>query len=132
MHQLVTKLRGGLTPDSLLMGDLCSGQLYRAMLGAILNSHDGHEAAVIPLVSGPRRATPPSLTQPLDDLTAHLHILALEEDDDDGAGGGSKAKTEDDLSWTLVSVRTRHKSKDRFNRARNPEFSRKQGRIGWE
>lgn len=129
MHQLVTKLRGGLTPDSLLMGDLCSGQLYRAMLGAILNSHD---ASVIPLVSVPQRATPPSLTQPLDDLTTHLHILALEEDDDDGAGGGSKAKTEDDLSWTLVSVRTRHKSKDRFNRARNPEFSRKQGRIGWE
>ncbi|XP_021475946.2 protein asteroid homolog 1 [Oncorhynchus mykiss] len=132
VHQLVTKLRGGLTPDSLLMGDLGSGQLYRAMLGAILNSHDSHEAAVIPFVSGLQRATPPSLTQPLDDLTAHLHILALEYDDDDGAGGGSKAKSEDDLGWTLVSVRTRHKSKDRFNRARNPEFSRKQGRIGWE
>ncbi|XP_045569605.1 protein asteroid homolog 1, partial [Salmo salar] len=67
VHQLVTKLRGGLTPDSLLIGGPCSGQLYRAMLGAILNSHD---ASVIPLVSVPRKATPPSLTQPLDDLTA--------------------------------------------------------------
>ncbi|XP_064802682.1 protein asteroid homolog 1-like [Oncorhynchus masou masou] len=132
VHQLVTKLRRGLTPDSLLMGGPCSGQLYRAMLGAILNSNDSHEAAVIPFVSGLQRATPPSLTQPLDNLTASLHILALEEDDDDGAAGGSKAKPEDDLGWTLVSVRTRHKSKDRFNRSRNPEFSRKQGRIGWE
>ncbi|KAK6326965.1 hypothetical protein J4Q44_G00026100 [Coregonus suidteri] len=132
VHQLVTKLRGGLTPDSLLMGGPCSGQLYRAMLGAILNSHDAHEAAVIPLVSGPRRATPPSLSQPLDDLTFRLHILALEEDDDDGAAGGRKVMPEDDLGWTLVTVQTRHKKKDRFNRARNPEFSRKQGRIGWE
>ncbi|CAB1334717.1 unnamed protein product [Coregonus sp. 'balchen'] len=132
VHQLVTKLRGGLTPDSLLMGGPCSGQLYRAMLGAILNSHDAHEAAVIPLVSGPQRATPPSLSQPLDDLTFRLHILALEEDDDDGAAGGRKVMPEDDLGWTLVTVQTRHKKKDRFNRARNPEFSRKQGRIGWE
>uniref|UniRef100_A0A4W5K764 XPG N-terminal domain-containing protein n=1 Tax=Hucho hucho TaxID=62062 RepID=A0A4W5K764_9TELE len=40
VYQLVVKLRGGLTPDSLLMEDPSSGQLYRAMLGAILNSQE--------------------------------------------------------------------------------------------
>ncbi|KAM9403925.1 single-strand DNA endonuclease ASTE1-like [Salvelinus alpinus] len=38
VHQLVGQLRGGVTPDSLLMEDPSSGQLYRAMLEAILNS----------------------------------------------------------------------------------------------
>ncbi|XP_070977391.1 single-strand DNA endonuclease ASTE1-like [Oncorhynchus clarkii lewisi] len=38
LHQLVGQLRRGVTPDSLLMEDPSSGQLYRAMLEAILNS----------------------------------------------------------------------------------------------
>ncbi|XP_029604660.1 protein asteroid homolog 1-like isoform X1 [Salmo trutta] len=40
VHQLVGKLRGGVTPDSLLMEGPSSGQLYRAMLEAILNSQE--------------------------------------------------------------------------------------------
>nr|XP_024001933.1 protein asteroid homolog 1-like [Salvelinus alpinus] len=40
VHQLVGQLRGGVTPDSLLMEDPSSGQLYRAMLEAILNSQE--------------------------------------------------------------------------------------------
>ncbi|XP_029604655.1 protein asteroid homolog 1-like [Salmo trutta] len=40
VHQLVGKLRGVVTPDSLLMEDPSSGQLYRAMLEAILNSQE--------------------------------------------------------------------------------------------
>ncbi|XP_055769926.1 protein asteroid homolog 1-like, partial [Salvelinus fontinalis] len=40
VHQLVGQLRGGVTPDSLLMEDSSSGQLYRAMLEAILNSQE--------------------------------------------------------------------------------------------
>ncbi|XP_064802989.1 protein asteroid homolog 1-like isoform X2 [Oncorhynchus masou masou] len=38
LHQLVGQLRRGVTPDSLLMEDPSSVQLYRAMLEAILNS----------------------------------------------------------------------------------------------
>uniref|UniRef100_A0A8C7NB79 Asteroid homolog 1 n=1 Tax=Oncorhynchus kisutch TaxID=8019 RepID=A0A8C7NB79_ONCKI len=38
VHQLVDQLRGGVTPDSLLMEDPSSVQLYRAMLEAIFNS----------------------------------------------------------------------------------------------
>uniref|UniRef100_A0A674AN30 Asteroid homolog 1a n=1 Tax=Salmo trutta TaxID=8032 RepID=A0A674AN30_SALTR len=40
VHQLVGQLRGGVTPDSLLIEDPSSGQLYRAMLEAILNSQE--------------------------------------------------------------------------------------------
>nr|XP_023999858.1 protein asteroid homolog 1-like [Salvelinus alpinus] len=40
VHQLVGQLRGGVTPDSLLMEDSSSEQLYRAMLEAILNSQE--------------------------------------------------------------------------------------------
>uniref|UniRef100_A0A674C721 Protein asteroid homolog 1-like n=1 Tax=Salmo trutta TaxID=8032 RepID=A0A674C721_SALTR len=40
VHQLVDELRGVVTPDSLLMEDPSSGQLYRAMLEAILNSQE--------------------------------------------------------------------------------------------
>uniref|UniRef100_A0A4W5K7C6 Uncharacterized protein n=1 Tax=Hucho hucho TaxID=62062 RepID=A0A4W5K7C6_9TELE len=44
VHQLVAKLRGGVTPDSLLMEDSSSEQLYKAMLDAILNSQDTETA----------------------------------------------------------------------------------------
>uniref|UniRef100_A0AAZ3SF42 XPG N-terminal domain-containing protein n=1 Tax=Oncorhynchus tshawytscha TaxID=74940 RepID=A0AAZ3SF42_ONCTS len=40
VHQLVDQLRGGVTPDSLLMVDPSSVQLYRAMLEAIFNSEE--------------------------------------------------------------------------------------------
>ncbi|XP_055780572.1 protein asteroid homolog 1-like [Salvelinus fontinalis] len=49
VHQLVAKLRGGVTPDSLLMEDSSSEQLYRAMLEAILNSHETEATGQQPL-----------------------------------------------------------------------------------
>ncbi|XP_038843507.1 protein asteroid homolog 1-like [Salvelinus namaycush] len=39
VHQLVGQLRGGVTPDSLLMEDPFSGQLYRAMLVIIMEGN---------------------------------------------------------------------------------------------
>ncbi|KAL0963354.1 hypothetical protein UPYG_G00305260 [Umbra pygmaea] len=38
VHQVVARLRTGVTPESLLKGDPTSGQLYKAMLDAVLGS----------------------------------------------------------------------------------------------
>uniref|UniRef100_A0A6Q2XVG1 XPG N-terminal domain-containing protein n=1 Tax=Esox lucius TaxID=8010 RepID=A0A6Q2XVG1_ESOLU len=123
VHQLEAKLRGTMTPDSLLVESHSFEQLYRAMLRVI---HNSHAAGLNSKVSG---AIPPSLKKPQDDLMARMQVLALEEDDS-GAEGGENPKQEDDVGWTLV--RTRHKTKKRYNQSQNPEFSQKQGRISWE
>ncbi|XP_042168751.1 protein asteroid homolog 1 isoform X1 [Oncorhynchus tshawytscha] len=93
VHQLVDQLRGGVTPDSLLMEDPSSVQLYRAMLDAM------------------RPYSTSRKLRPLDNLTAPLQILSLEDeefddddDDDDGVG------------WTEVPM-SHHKRKERFNKA---------------
>ena len=41
LHQLVGQLRGGVTPDSLLMEDPSSGQLYKAMLDNLKDCYEG-------------------------------------------------------------------------------------------
>ncbi|KAJ8004888.1 hypothetical protein DPEC_G00140970 [Dallia pectoralis] len=124
LHQLVADLeRGTLTPDSLLLGSSSFERLYGALLDAVHISH-----AAGSTVSG---AIPSSLRKPQDDLMTRLEVLELEEEDDD-AGGAENPKQEDDVGWTLVSVRTRHKTKERFNRARNPEFPRKQKQSTWD
>uniref|UniRef100_A0A8C7S6V4 XPG N-terminal domain-containing protein n=1 Tax=Oncorhynchus mykiss TaxID=8022 RepID=A0A8C7S6V4_ONCMY len=92
VHQLVGQLRRGVTPDSLLMEDPSSGQLYKAMLDAM------------------RPYSTSRKLRPLDNLTAPLQILSLEDeefdddDDDDGVG------------CTEVPM-SRHKRKERFNKA---------------
>ncbi|XP_029604661.1 protein asteroid homolog 1-like isoform X2 [Salmo trutta] len=53
VHQLVGKLRGGVTPDSLLMEDPSSGQLYKNMLGSILNSQETEATGQQPLTQPP-------------------------------------------------------------------------------
>uniref|UniRef100_A0A674AN87 XPG N-terminal domain-containing protein n=1 Tax=Salmo trutta TaxID=8032 RepID=A0A674AN87_SALTR len=53
LTQLVAKLRGGVTPDSLLMEDPSSGQLYKNMLGSILNSQETEATGQQPLTQPP-------------------------------------------------------------------------------
>ncbi|KAL0985319.1 hypothetical protein UPYG_G00155420 [Umbra pygmaea] len=125
VHQLEAKLRGPMTPESLLEGSCSFKQLYRAMLDAI------HKSQTDIVITKASRAIPSSLKMPQDDLAARLRMLELETEEE-GDEGGSTAKPENDLGWTLVTVRTRHKAKERLNRSRNPEFSRKQERIGWD
>ncbi|KAL0985318.1 hypothetical protein UPYG_G00155410 [Umbra pygmaea] len=124
VHQLEAKLRGPMTPESLLEGSCSFKQLYRAMLDAI------HKSQTNIIITKASRAIPSSLKMPQDDLAARLNMLELETEEE-GDEGGSTAKPENDLDWTLVTVRTRHKAKERINRSQNPEISRKQDRIGW-
>ncbi|XP_010878845.3 protein asteroid homolog 1-like isoform X1 [Esox lucius] len=49
VHQLVAKLRAEVTPDSLLMEDSSSVELYRTMLDAVLNSEDLRSNLMAPL-----------------------------------------------------------------------------------
>lgn len=135
VHSLVAELRNGTTPESILAGSLFAGPFYHTILKTVLQTKN------IPSIISTetrdivrlRRLSLP----PMDDLSADLQKLALqqkqleEQEEEAERGRNIRCTPEDDLGWTTVSVKNRHKAKGRAQRVRYPELSNKRDRKGW-
>ena len=117
VHYLVHRLRKGVDPE-LLLQEETSRQLYKDLLTAVLQSEDETRR---------RGAAPQRHHQPVDDLAVHLDarlqlLVDLEKE-------SVTVTPEEYPVWDSVSVKTRYKTKDRGQWTKNPELTRKQGRI---
>uniref|UniRef100_A0A7N6BI14 Asteroid homolog 1 n=1 Tax=Anabas testudineus TaxID=64144 RepID=A0A7N6BI14_ANATE len=72
--------------------------------------------------------------QPLDDLTAGLQQLFLQDNDEETATEVKSAvSAQKDLDLDrMLSVKTRYRTKERNNRCKNPEVARKEECRGWD
>nr|XP_020472995.1 protein asteroid homolog 1-like isoform X1 [Monopterus albus]XP_020472996.1 protein asteroid homolog 1-like isoform X2 [Monopterus albus]XP_020472997.1 protein asteroid homolog 1-like isoform X3 [Monopterus albus] len=124
VHQLVHVMKTGGRLGSLLKSDRSSVKRYQTMVFIV---HQFYTQETSKSSETQKTATAPQ-RQPLDDLTADLQqMFTLHEDEEFVTEANSAVTALEDLSLhDLVSVRTRYKTKERNNRCKIPEMSRKE------
>eukprot|EP00064_Thunnus_orientalis_P021363 superscaffoldBa00006427_g21524 len=132
VHQLVHTMRSGRKLRNFLKNDRSSAKLYRTMLSVI---HQFKAQVAVPVTSQTqKKPTSPRQRLPLDDLTTNLQQLFIMYDDEETENEViSAVRAAQDLQFVdKVSVKTRHKAKERNNSCKNPELARKTECRGWD
>ncbi|XP_039974584.1 protein asteroid homolog 1 [Xiphias gladius] len=117
IHHLVHRMRAGGRLRAFLKSDRSALSQYRTMLSVV---HQIQCRGPSTPSETRRKATQ---RQPLDDVTANLQQLFLQDEDEETS---DSARAQEDLHLDdLVSVRTRYRTKERYNRCSDPQLARK-------
>uniref|UniRef100_A0A7N6F9Q8 Asteroid homolog 1 n=1 Tax=Anabas testudineus TaxID=64144 RepID=A0A7N6F9Q8_ANATE len=134
VHQLVHMMKKGVKLKSFLKSNRSSVKQYQRMLAFIHKLHTQQTSMFSETQSKVRAPQQQQQRQPLDDLTAGLQQLFLQDNDEETATEVKSAvSAQKDLDLDrMLSVKTRYRTKERNNRCKNPEVARKEECRGWD